>query len=138
MLRVVADPNVLVSAVLTRTGPPAVILDRWRDGEFDLVVSPALFAELEDVLLRPKFLATITESEARAYVDGLSADTLMFSDPDEPNRVASDPDDDYVVALAVAAGADLIVSGDAHLTGLVDPPIPVLTPREFMERFRHP
>ena len=138
MLRVVADPNVLVSAVLTRTGPPALILDRWRDGAFDLVVSPALLAELEDVLLRPKFLAKISESEARAYVDGLSADTLMFSDADEPNRVASDPDDDYVVALAVAAGADLIVPGDAHLTGLVDPPIPVLTPREFMERFRHP
>lgn len=138
MLRVVADPNVLVSAVLTRTGPPALILDRWREGEFDLVVSPALLAELEDVLLRPKFLAKISESEARAYVDGLSADALTFSDPDEPNRVTSDPDDDYVVALAVAAGADLIVSGDAHLTGLVELPIPVLTPREFMERLRHP
>jgi len=134
VLRVVADPSVLVSAVLTRHRPPAALLDRWRDGEFDLVVSPALLTELEDVLLRAKFLARISEDDVHGYVDALSADGLMFSDPDEPDRVTPDPDDDYIVALAVAAGADLIVSGDAHLTGLVHPPIPVLTPRELVAR----
>jgi predicted nucleic acid-binding protein len=41
---------------------------------------------------------------------------------------------DYLVALARAVAADFLVSGDHHLTGLVDPVPPVLTPREFRDR----
>jgi len=134
VLRVVADPGVLVSAVLTRTGPPAELIDRWREGEFDLVVSPKLLGELEEVLLRPKFRPSVSEDDVRDYVDGLLAEALVVTDPDEPPAVTPDPDDDYLVALAVAAGADVIVSGDAHLTELENPPTPVVTPRQFVDR----
>jgi hypothetical protein len=134
VLRVVADPGVLVSAALTRTGPPAEILDRWRSGEFDLVGSPKLLRELEEVLLRPRFQSAVSEDDVRDYVDGLSAEAVLIPDPDEVPAFTPDPDDDYLVALAVAAGADAIVSGDAHLTELEDPPVPVLTPRELVER----
>jgi predicted nucleic acid-binding protein len=51
--------------------------------------------------------------------------------------VTADPDDDYLVALAVAAGADALVSGDVHLTELVDAPVIVLTPRQVLERLEH-
>jgi putative PIN family toxin of toxin-antitoxin system len=50
VLRAVFDVGVIVSGVLTAGGPPGQILDRWRDGELDLVVSSALLAELERVL----------------------------------------------------------------------------------------
>ncbi len=46
--------------------------------------------------------------------------------------LTADPDDDYLVALARAAGADYLVSGDRHLLELTDPEPPVLTPREFL------
>jgi hypothetical protein len=134
VLRVVADPGVLVSAVLTRTGPPAALIDRWREGEFDLVVSPKLLAELEEVLLRPKFRPSVSEDDVRNYVDGLLPEALVVTDPDEAAAVTPDPDDDYLVALAFAAGADVIVSGDAHLTELEKPPTPVVTPRQFIDR----
>lgn len=134
MLRVVADPGVLVSAVLASTGPPAQIVDRWRSGEFDLVVSPKLLAELEEVLLRPKFQAVVAEGDAGAYVDALAAEAVLVADPENVERVTADPDDDYLVALAVAAGADALVSGDVHLTELVDAPVSVLTPRQLLER----
>jgi predicted nucleic acid-binding protein len=39
-----------------------------------------------------------------------------------------------LVALAVDVRADLIVSGDAHLTEPADPPVPVVTPRSFVDR----
>lgn len=133
MLRVVADPGVLVSGVLTRAGPPAEVLDRWRAGEFDLVVSPKLLGELEDVLLRPKFRSALSELDARHHVDGLAVEAVLIPDPDEVPAMTPDPDDDYLVALAVAAGADAIVSGDAHLTELENPPTPVVKPREFIE-----
>jgi putative PIN family toxin of toxin-antitoxin system len=138
VLRVVLDPGVLIAAVISASGAPAELLDRWRDGEFDLVVSPNLLNELEDVLLRPKFAARASDDEVRAYVEALAAGGLAFDDPVEPPAVTSDPGDDYLVALAVAARADAIVSGDRHLTELADPPVPVITPRELVERFERP
>jgi predicted nucleic acid-binding protein len=48
--RVVLDCNVFVSALLSPSGSPAQVLDRWADGDFDVIVSPLLFAELERVL----------------------------------------------------------------------------------------
>jgi uncharacterized protein len=134
VLRVVLDPGVLVSAVLGSKGAPAEVLDRWRDGEFDMVVSPALLGELERVLLRPKFRHAALEDEVRAYVDALAREGVLVLDPQHVPAVTVDPADDYLVALAAAAGADAIVSGDKDLTELADPPVPVLTPREFLWR----
>jgi len=134
VLRVVLDPGVLISAVLSAAGPPAEALNRWRSGEFDLVVSTRLLGELEEVLVRPKFRASASEDDARAYVDALAAEALLAADPAEVPPVTDDPDVDYLVALAVAAGADFIVSGDSHLTGLAEPPVQILTPRAFVDR----
>ena len=134
MLRVVVDPGVLVSAVISPTGPPAEILDRWRDGEFDIVVSPKVLGELERVLMRPKFHDLADEDEVRTYSDALAREAVLVLDPEEVAPVTDDPADDYLVALAVSVGADAIVSGDKHLTGLPNPPVPVLTPRELLRR----
>ncbi len=128
------DPAVLVSAALSSKGAPPEVLDRWRDGEFDMVVSPALLGELERVLLRPKFRHAALEDEVRAYVDALAREGVLVLDPERAPAVTVDPADDYLVALATAAGADAIVSGDKDLTKLADPPVPVLTPREFLWR----
>ena len=134
MLRVVADPSVLVSAVLTTHGPPAQLIDRWREAEFELVVSPKLLTELEEVLIRPKFAAYADEHDVRSYVDALAGEAILISDPEDPEPLTRDPDDDYLVALALVSGADAIVSGDIHLTELADPPVTVVTPRAFLER----
>lgn len=136
MLRVVLDPGVLVSAVISPTGPPAEALDAWRDGEFDLIVSPELLDELEDVLLRTKFRGYVSPEQVSAYVEALAAEAVAFEDPSDPPRVTADPGDDYLVALARAAGADLLVSGDKHLLALADSPVSVVTPREMLERLR--
>lgn len=133
MLRVVLDPGVLVSAVLAAGGPPAEIVERWRDGEFDLVVSPKLLDELEEVLLRPKFRETVDESDARSYVEAIRGEAVLVDDPDQPPAVTPDPDDDYLIALGAAADADVLVSGDTHLTELAAPAVTVLNPRQFLE-----
>jgi uncharacterized protein len=134
VLRVVLDPGVLVSAVLATGGPPAEIVDRWREGEFDVIVSPKLLDELEGVLLRPRFRTAVDESTARTFVTALSAEALFVEDPDDPPAVTPDPNDDYLMALASTARADAVVSGDAHLTGMVAPEPPVLTPRQLLGR----
>jgi uncharacterized protein len=133
VLRAVLDPGVLVSAFLVADGPPGRILDRWREGELELVVSDTLLVELEDVLLRPRFAGRVDERDATAYVAGIRRAALVFEDPPAQPGLTPDPGDDYLVALARAADADLIVSGDAHLTGLSKPTPPVLTPRAFAD-----
>ena len=135
MIRAVIDPNVLVSAFISRRGSsPDRIVRAWRAGAFELVVSPKLLAELTDVLHRPKFAQQAADGRADAYVAALTADASRLDDPPDPPSVSPDADDDYLFALARAAGADAIVSGDRHLTGLRDPHPRVMTPREFVRR----
>jgi len=124
---------VFVSALLSPRGSPAQILDLWADGNFDLVVSPLLLAELEKVLSRPKFDASIDKVHVDALLTGLVEDAVLVNDPSSQPGLTPDPGDDYLVALAQNADAQYIVSGDAHLTRLADPSPPVLTPSEFLE-----
>ena len=135
MTRAVLDPNVLVSAFISpRGGAPDRIVRAWREGAFELVVSPRLIAELTDVLGRRKFARQAAEGRAEAYIAALAADSAEVDDPPNPPAVSPDASDDYLIALARAARADVIVSGDSHLTQLIEPVPPVLTPRQFLKQ----
>ena len=135
MTRAVLDPNVLVSAFISqRGGSPDRIVRAWREGAFELVVSPQLIAELTEVLGRPKFSLQAADGRAEAYVAGLAGDAIRVDDPPDAPAVSPDTGDDYLIALARVARADVIVSGDSHLTQLADPTVPVLTPRQFAEQ----
>jgi len=129
--RVVLDANVYVSALLAPSGSPAQTLQRWGDGQFDVIVSPLLLAELEHVLRRRKFSPSIPA--VHVDVSSLSEDGIEVADPQAQPGATPDPGDDYLVALAQAGDADFIVSGDTHLTQLSDPRPPVLTPRVFLD-----
>ncbi|MGH7722535.1 MAG: putative toxin-antitoxin system toxin component, PIN family [Candidatus Dormibacteria bacterium] len=125
------DPNVLISAVLSGTGSPARVLRAWLAGEYDLVISPRLIAELERVLEYPKIARRVTSAEAAELVELLHRHAEELDDPQGTASVTSaDPDDDYLIALAQAARA-VIVSGDAHLLDLADK-VPVHTPAAFL------
>lgn len=132
MRRVVLDANVYVSALLAPAGSPAQILERWAAGQFDVIVSPLLLAELERVLRRPKFKASIPAVQVDALLSALFEEGASAADPESRSEATPDPGDDYLVALARAVEAECIVSGDTHLTQLSDPRPPVLTPREFL------
>lgn len=132
MRRVVLDVNVYVSALLAPTGSPGQVLERWAEGRFDVIVSRLLLGELERVLRRPKFSASIPPVQIDALLSALSEDGVTVADPEAPPSTTPDPDDDYIVALARAAHAECIVSGDAHLAQLPNPHPPVLVPREFL------
>jgi putative PIN family toxin of toxin-antitoxin system len=132
--RVVLDPGVLVSGFISPAGAPARLLLEWLAGGFELVVSRKLLDELDRVLARPRFRRYATESEARAFVALLRARGIIFEDPSQVERLTRDPHDDYLIALAAAADASAIVSGDADLTELSPTPVAVLTPRAFLDK----
>jgi uncharacterized protein len=130
-VRAVLDVNVLVSAILSPTGAPARLLLAWQTGAFELIVSPALLAELARALGYPRLRRLIPATEADAYLEWLERSAAVAHDPDGPPPVrAVDPDDDYLVALAADQRA-MLVSGDRHLLALGED-FPVVTPAGFL------
>lgn len=123
----------LVSAAVSAVGPPREIVTAWVDGRFELVASLALLEELRDVLDRPRFRRWVSAATAAEFIGGLAEDALIVDDPPAQPGLTPDPDDDYLVALARAADADCLVSGDRHLLDLADPDPPVLAPRQFLD-----
>lgn len=93
--------------------------------------------ELSVVLAREKFRRWLTEDEASRFVAGVSAIADVLPDPPAPSRpVTADPKDEFLVALARVADVVALVSGDPHLTDLVNHDPPVLTPAAFLNRLR--
>lgn len=130
MIRAVLDPNVLIAALLSRDGTPAQLLRRWIAGDFEIVVSAALLAELERALAYPKLARRIAAADAAAFVSLLHSSALTVADPSRVPTRSSDPGDDYLLALAQTAKAYL-VSGDKHLLELAGT-LPVYSPRELL------
>lgn len=130
-MRAVVDVNVLLSALLSREGSPARVLRAWMGGDFEMVVSPLLLAELERAAAYPKLSKRIGIGTVDVLVGLILGAAVMVDDPKKPPPVRSaDPGDDYLIALAAAAPA-LLVSGDRHLLDLAGS-IPVYSPSEFM------
>lgn len=135
--RAVADTNVLVAAAITPHGLCGRLLDAAIDGRWQLVVSPQLMSELATVLRRDKFRRWLSLAEANRFV----ADIRVLADevPDPPPSAAAetaDPKDEYLLALAKATDVVALVSGDPHLTDLVDPDPPILTPAAFLDQLQ--
>jgi uncharacterized protein len=125
---------VLISGLISGKGAPRSLVWLWLEGSFELIVCPALLAEMERSLLRPKFRPYISAQEVRAYVALLQRLSSVQPDPEVEVGLTPDPGDDHLIALARAAGAHFIVSGDPHLTELKQAKPPVLTPRAFLRR----
>lgn len=133
MRRVVVDPGVLVSAIITPLGPPAEIVRAVRDARLTLIVSPHLLAELLGVLRREKFRPYVTVDEAKQFVEGLVSQAETRPDPRQVTPIARDPSDDYLIALAREAEADEIVSGDADLLVLEHVEPRIVSPSRLAE-----
>lgn len=138
MLKVVLDTNVFVSSLLVKTGLPAQVLDTWRERSYLLIISPAIIAEIRATLsysrIRRKY--AITDEDVEQLVTLLESDALLV--PGEANVTGSipkDPADEMILACAIDAKADVIVSGDRHLLRLGSyRSVLILTARQFLER----
>lgn len=119
-MRLVLDTNVVLSALIWRGTPYRLLTAIRREAEaMQLFSSEALLIELADVLNRPHLarpLAAIGRSPADVLADYAQAVEVVT--PNHVPSVARDPDDDQVLACALAAKADVIISGDDDLLSL--------------------
>lgn len=115
-MRLVLDTNVVVSA-LVWGGTPYKLLQAATDGDIELVTSPVLLSELRGVLAREHLASRLAKqrSSVEQAINLYGELAISVTPLNTPRAVPRDKDDDHVIAAAIAAGADLVVSGDADL-----------------------
>jgi putative PIN family toxin of toxin-antitoxin system len=139
-MRVVADTNTVVSGLLWH-GAPRQVLDAAQAGAIDLFTSAILLAELEEVLGRGKFSQRLALADGSPHelVIGHAALALVIEPAVIPPVIAADPDDDAVLACAIAASAEAIVSGDSDLLSLQEyEGISILGASDLLHRLEWP
>ena len=133
-MRLVLDTNVAASGLLW-DGRPARLIDAAQANEVELFTSRVLLAELTRILRRAKFTKAIAASGAslEELVLGYAELAILVTPVPIPPTVLDDPDDDHVLACALAGNAELVVSGDRDLLWLKTfRDIPIITPAEAM------
>jgi putative PIN family toxin of toxin-antitoxin system len=118
-MRLVLDTNVVASALFWG-GNPATLLDAAQLGEIEIFTSRPLLSELAGILVRSKFasLVSASGSSVEDLVLGYAALTTVVVPAQISLTIQADPADDEVLACALSAQADGIVSGDKHLHSL--------------------
>ena len=134
-MRIVLDTNVLISGLISKTASPFALHQALLAKRFVLVTSAAQLCELSRVLKYDKFRPYVHEDEVSDLLNMIGARAVVVNDLPEVN-LSLDPDDNVILATAIAGQADLIVSGDKrHLLGLGEVEgIPIVTARAALDR----
>ena len=136
-MRLVLDTNSVISGLLWDNAP-SKLLDLALEERVQLFSTRTLLLELADVLPRAKFARRVAAAGIGA--EGLIARYAVLAQIVEPaviSPTSSEPDDDHVLAGALGADADMIVSGDADLLNLKQfHRIAIMTPAEALARIR--
>jgi putative PIN family toxin of toxin-antitoxin system len=138
VIRVVFDTNVLVSYLLTHRPPIATLIDvHLAREDIVLVTAPELLEELDRVLRYARLQRYHTEEEQTRFVALLLALSELVELPETIPQICRDPDDDRVIACAVAGDAHVIVSGDDDLLALERVgEVPILSPADLLARIQ--
>lgn len=110
-MRLVADTNILVSALIVGTSLPAHLITLWREGWFELLTSAEQLDELMRVTRYPRIRDRLAPALAGRLINDLRKIAVMV--PDLPTvTICPDPFDNYLLAMATAGSANFLVTGD--------------------------
>ena len=116
-IRAVLDTNVFVSSALSKnpSSPTREVIDRWKRGEFVLLICTSLAEEVVEKLLDH----SIDQEKVSALVETLASLAEWLEVPTEKiEALLSDPDDNVVVACAVEGKANYLITYDPHFDSL--------------------
>jgi putative PIN family toxin of toxin-antitoxin system len=137
VLRAVLDANVIISALIQPKGASGrIVASLLEERSFELIVSPAILAEIRRSLTYPKVRRYIKISDED--LDLSVAALALVAQPVEGslrvNAVADDPDDNKYLEAALEGRAQYIATGDSHLKSLKSyRGIRIVTPRVFLD-----
>ena len=131
-MRIVLDTGIFISALITKGTPPDILYQAWRERKFTLVTSDEQLEEIQRVLAYKKLEQFIEKSEAQVLLDGLYRRAEIVGELPIID-LSPDPDDNKIIATAVAGKTNYLVSGDKAdllILGTVKG-IPVVTARRM-------
>ncbi|MCL2636035.1 MAG: putative toxin-antitoxin system toxin component, PIN family [Betaproteobacteria bacterium] len=118
-MRVVLDTNVLLSALLSPHGLSDAIYRAWQKDRFDLVTSAAQIDELRRASRYAKFKEVLQPHRVGTMVNNMQRSIMLDALPPLPEGIeVNDPNDAFLLAMALAGKADYLVTGD-HRAGLL-------------------
>ncbi len=137
MIRAVLDTNVLASGVLGLSrgvSTPTRLLHAWRAGRFELIVSDYIIDELRRTLGQPYFSSRVSPEEQARFLSLLVRVAERVVIRRRVTGVATHPEDDPILATALSAQADYLVTGDRSLRERIPSfrGIPLVSPAEFL------
>lgn len=136
-MKATLDTNVLASGFLgfeRDTNRPGAVLRAWRAGRFELVIAEHILGELARTFGKPYFRLRFPPGDALAADALLRRRATLVAVTAPVHDIATHPEDDVVLATAISAGADYLVTGDRQLRllGSVDGVV-IVEPREFLD-----
>lgn len=135
-MRLLLDTNIIISGLISTKGPPGALLHAWLHNScFELVTSEEQIAELTRAMSYDHLRARIRPEQALNVLENIDAQAIIATDL-QAIEVSPDPDDNMILATAVAGNADAVVSGDNRdvvALGEIEG-IPIITAREAVER----
>lgn len=112
-MRVILDTNVLLGALIAKHGPPDMIYRAWRAARFELVTSVVQLDELRRVSRYPKLKSILPAHRVGTMVNNLQRAIVLERLPALADGIeANDPNDAFLLAMALAGKADYLVTGD--------------------------
>jgi len=131
MIKVVIDTNVVVSANLVDEGPSAAILSLAIKKTIQMFISPAVLAEYEEVLQRPRLKFDPAKIAATLAV---IRNASKLVNPTTPLKISDDDPDNRFYECAEAAAADYLITGNIQDFSKDHGPTKIITPRDFLDR----
>jgi putative PIN family toxin of toxin-antitoxin system len=132
-MRFVIDTNILVAALRSNLGSAYKLLSQLHSIEAQVIVSTPLVLEYEDVLTRPGLIPGITREDAGDVIDYLVSISVECRVHFLWRPFLPDPKDDMVLELALAGGAEYIISFNKRdFPNVEEPGVRVLSPSEFL------
>jgi uncharacterized protein len=144
VISAVIDTNVLASGFIgfaTPASTPGAIVRAWRDGQFELVVSEPIIAELEHTFQDPYFTRRLSDQDRLEAVTLLRTQAVITAITVSVQGVATHPEDDVILATAVSYANHTaspvtpvwLVTGDKQLQKLgTYQEVPIVSPPDFL------
>lgn len=132
------DCNIFLQTLINDESVAAKCFSLARQNRIDLFISDLTFAELIEVLSRPKILGLLSgagPNRIQVFLDEVLAVSITINNYPRTFQFSRDPDDETYINLAIAADADFIVSRDNDLLDLMT--IHTAEAKEFRRRFRN-
>lgn len=119
-MRVVLDTNIWISGILKPQGNAGRLLEAWRLQRFDIVLSPYILREIEQVLSYPKIQKRIqwNKEKIKTYVNFIAFFAEIITPKDIRIEVESDPNDTPILAVFLESGANYLITGDDDLLSM--------------------